>query len=400
MIKTRHILFLQSSSEQYGSGKIILQVLRLYRSESLTPVVVLTGPGPLVEELKEDGFLVRIQNLGILRRKYVNPAGLLNRFSKNLKAYRFLDQLHSEFKFELVYSNTLAVIVGAYWAKRNRLPHIWHIHEILPGPAPLVKLLSKMIDSSTPRPIAVSEAVSNHWKPKLKLAKMEVVHNAIPYDEFLKTYPTAKSELRLPVNKLIITMIGRINPGKGQLFFLDMASRISKTFPQCHFVLVGDPFPGYEYIQEEIRIAIIEKGISEKVIDLGFRKDISKIGDLKVGEWYPGLVTNITQFGAFVDIGIKENGLLHVSQISDTFVENAMTALKVGQVVKVQVLEVDYERGRISLTAKQGAQVNRAPTTGPSIGASKSQISKTQASTQSVANIKNNAFAGLKNLKL
>lgn len=277
MVKSRHILFLQSSSEQYGSGKIILQVLRLYRSEGLTPVVVLTGPGPLVEELKAEGFLVRIQNLGILRRKYVNPAGLLNRFNKNLKAYRFLDQLHSEFKFELVYSNTLAVIVGAYWAKRNRLPHIWHIHEILPGPAPLVKLLSKMIDSSTPRPIAVSEAVANHWKPKLKLAKMEVIHNGIPYDEFLKTYPTAKSDLGLPVDKLIITMIGRINPGKGQMFFMEMASRISRTYPQCYFVLVGDPFPGYEYIQEEIRFAIIEKGLSEKVIDLGFRTDIPKI---------------------------------------------------------------------------------------------------------------------------
>jgi glycosyltransferase involved in cell wall biosynthesis len=277
MIKTRHILFLQSSSEQYGSGKIILQVLKLYRSEGLTPVVVLTGPGPLVEELKAIGFIVRIQNLGILRRKYVNPAGLLNRFSKNLKAYRFLDQLHSEFKFELVYSNTLAVILGAYWAKKNRLPHIWHIHEILPGPALLVKLLSKMIDSSTPRPIAVSEAVVNHWKAKLKLAKPEVIHNGIPYDEFLKTYPAAKSQLGLPVDKLIITMIGRINPGKGQLFFLEMASRISRTFPQCHFVLVGDPFPGYECIQEEIRFAIIEKGLSEKVIDLGFRTDVPKI---------------------------------------------------------------------------------------------------------------------------
>lgn len=277
MIKTRHILFLQSSSEQYGSGKIILQVLKLYRSEGLTPVVVLTGPGPLVEELKAEGFIVRIQNLGILRRKYVNPAGLLNRFSKNLKAYRFLDQLHSEFKFELVYSNTLAVILGAYWAKKNRLPHIWHIHEILPGPALLVKLLSKMIDSSTPRPIAVSEAVVNHWKAKLKLAKPEVIHNGIPYDEFLKTYPAAKSQLGLPVDKLIITMIGRINPGKGQLFFLEMASRISRTFPQCHFVLVGDPFPGYECIQEEIRFAIIEKGLSEKVIDLGFRTDVPKI---------------------------------------------------------------------------------------------------------------------------
>lgn len=277
MPDSRHILFLQSSSEQYGSGKIILQVLRLYRSEGLSPVVVLTGPGPLAGELEAEGFIVRIQNLGILRRKYVNPAGLLNRLSKNLKAYRFLDELHSEFNFELVYSNTLAVIVGAYWAKRNNLPHIWHIHEILPGPIPLVKLLSKMIDNSTPRPIVVSEAVSNHWIAKLKLAKPEIIHNGIPYDEFLETYPNAKSEIGLPVDKLIITMIGRINPGKGQSFFLEMASRISKTYPQCHFVLVGDPFPGYEHIQDEIRMAIMEKGLEENVTDLGFRTDIPKV---------------------------------------------------------------------------------------------------------------------------
>lgn len=277
MPDSRHILFLQSSSEQYGSGKIILQVLRIYRSEGLTPVVVLTGPGPLAEELKAEGFIVRIQNLGILRRKYVNPAGLLNRLNKNLKAYRFLDELHSEFKFELVYSNTLAVIVGAYWAKRNNIPHIWHIHEILPGPIPLVKLLSKMIDSSTPRPIVVSEAVSNHWKPKLKLAKPEVIHNGIPYEEFLKTHPNAKSEIGLPVDKLIITMIGRINPGKGQSFFLEMASRISKTYPQCLFVLVGDPFPGYEHIQDEIRMAIKANSLEERVSDLGFRTDIPKV---------------------------------------------------------------------------------------------------------------------------
>lgn len=127
-----------------------------------------------------------------------------------------------------------------------------------------------------------------------------------------------------------------------------------------------------------------------------YRKDVSKIGDLKIGEWYPGLVTNITQFGAFVDIGIKENGLLHVSQISDAFVENAMTALKVGQVVKVQVLEVDYERGRISLTAKTGGEVNRSPSTGPRPQSSGKQIPKQPEAPA----LKNNAFAGLKNLKL
>ena len=130
-----------------------------------------------------------------------------------------------------------------------------------------------------------------------------------------------------------------------------------------------------------------------------YRKDISKIGDLKIGEWYPGLVTNITQFGAFVDIGIKENGLLHVSQISDTFVENAMTALKVGQEVKVQVLEVDFDRGRISLTAKKGEQVNRA--SGQSTGSRPQQQNSRQPTPPPPApELKNKAFAGLKNIKL
>ena len=131
-----------------------------------------------------------------------------------------------------------------------------------------------------------------------------------------------------------------------------------------------------------------------------YRKDVSKIGDLKIGEWYPGLVTNITQFGAFVDIGIKENGLLHVSQISDTFVENAMTALKVGQEIKVQVLEIDYDRGRISLTAKKGEQVARsAPSTsGPR--RNDNPTNKQMAAATADPKLKNNAFAGLKNLKL
>lgn len=133
-----------------------------------------------------------------------------------------------------------------------------------------------------------------------------------------------------------------------------------------------------------------------------YRKDVSKITDLKIGEWYPGQVTNITQFGAFVDIGIKENGLLHVSQISDNYVEDAMSALKVGQEVKVQVLDIDYDRGRISLTAKQGAQVNRSAQAAPgerprSNGPSKRDMEKAQAPAPA---LKNNAFAGLKNLKL
>lgn len=277
MTKPRNVLFLQSSSELYGSGKIILQVLKIYKTEGFHPVVVLTGTGPIQPLLEAEGISVYIQNLGILRRKYVNPRGLLNRLRKNLSAHRFLSQLHQKYRFELVYSNTLAVVVGAYWAKRNRLPHLWHIHEILPGPAPLVKLLSTLLDQSTAHPIAVSQAVANHWQPFLKKSKVQVIHNGIPYDPFLSAQPRLKTELGLTPETMLIGMIGRINPGKGQLFFLGLAEKLSQKYPNTHFVFVGDPFPGYEPILEELKKGIEEKGMGSRVSYLGFREDIPEI---------------------------------------------------------------------------------------------------------------------------
>lgn len=126
-----------------------------------------------------------------------------------------------------------------------------------------------------------------------------------------------------------------------------------------------------------------------------FAKGITDMKDLKKGEWYTGVVTNITMFGAFVDIGIKENGLLHISQISDTFVENATDKLKVGMELKVRVIEVDMERKRISLSCKSDSTPEAtSPSTGTNPGKGRSPQIPQQPS------FKNNAFAGLKNLKL
>jgi len=274
MAKQRNVLLLQSSSDLYGTGKIILQVLRLYQREGINVVVLLTGPGPLEEILRAEGFTVFIQNLGILRRKYVNPSGLLNRLSKNVKAYRFLNDLHSKYDFELVYSNTLAVIVGAYWAKQRNIPHQWHIHEIFGGPKPLVKFICNLMDSTTPRPIAVSHAVSNHWQPLLKKSKIQVVHNGIPYDEFLLELPQAKRKVGLPEDRLIVGMVGRVNPHKGQAFFLEIAERIVQKKLKVHFILVGDPFSGYESILEDLKQKIVDKNLKDHVSYLGYRTDV------------------------------------------------------------------------------------------------------------------------------
>lgn len=90
----------------------------------------------------------------------------------------------------------------------------------------------------------------------------------------------------------------------------------------------------------------------EKFETFSFTSGINKMQDLRVGMKLPGIVTNVTNFGAFVDIGVHQDGLVHVSQLSDTFVSDPKTAVKVAQKVMVTVTELDIDRKRIALTMK------------------------------------------------
>ncbi|WP_373526675.1 Tex family protein [Nostoc sp.] len=83
-----------------------------------------------------------------------------------------------------------------------------------------------------------------------------------------------------------------------------------------------------------------------------FREGIKEIKDLKVGMELEGIVTNVANFGAFVDIGVHQDGLVHISQLADRFVDDPNKVVKVGQVVKVQVLEINEKLKRISLSMK------------------------------------------------
>lgn len=86
-----------------------------------------------------------------------------------------------------------------------------------------------------------------------------------------------------------------------------------------------------------------------------FKAGIEKITDLEVGMRLDGVVTNVANFGAFVDIGVHQDGLVHISHLSDTFIKDPREAVKAGDMVKVKVLEVDVERKRIALSMKSDA---------------------------------------------
>lgn len=90
-----------------------------------------------------------------------------------------------------------------------------------------------------------------------------------------------------------------------------------------------------------------------------FRDDVRTMEDLKVGMELEGVVTNITAFGAFVDVGVHQDGLVHISQLADKFVTDPHEVVNVGDKIQVRVLEIDLARKRIALTARSGATPSR-----------------------------------------
>ena len=140
-----------------------------------------------------------------------------------------------------------------------------------------------------------------------------------------------------------------------------------------------------------------------------FQDGVEKLSDLTIGMKLEGTVTNVTAFGAFVDIGVHQDGLVHISELADTFVKDPHDVVKAGDVVSVRVKEVDIDRKRIALSMKrevsgtQGAHSKPQPSSGKD-RAGKDKPGKAGPQNYSAGPAKpaddSNPFAALKNLKL
>jgi uncharacterized protein len=117
-----------------------------------------------------------------------------------------------------------------------------------------------------------------------------------------------------------------------------------------------------KYVTEEIGLPTLKDIVQElekpgrdpreQFEVFAFEESVNEVSDLKIGMKLPGIVTNITKFGAFVDVGVHQDGLVHISQLSDSFVSDPTKAVKLQQKVMVTVTEVDVQRKRISLSMK------------------------------------------------
>ncbi len=122
-----------------------------------------------------------------------------------------------------------------------------------------------------------------------------------------------------------------------------------------------------------------------------FRDDVRTIDDLTPGMTLEGVVTNVTAFGAFVDLGVHQDGLVHISQLADRFVRDPNEVAKVGDKIKVRVMDVDLVRKRIMLTAKSGVIPQRTETHAPKGADQRAQAARPP----TAPSFKNNAFERL-----
>ena len=142
------------------------------------------------------------------------------------------------------------------------------------------------------------------------------------------------------------------------------------------------------YVTDKIGLPTLQDIVAElakpgrdprkEFVAVEFSKDINKISDLESGMTLPGIVTNVTAFGAFIDIGVHQDGLVHISQLADCFVKDPADVVKVQQKVTVRVLDVDLERKRIALSMKTESEARAKPESKPRKKASRQKTNNTR----------------------
>ena len=277
------ILLLHSSSDLYGASKIFLQTVQILKGQGHTCFVVVSSEGPLVEKLKQVDIPVIVINLGIIRRKYFTPLGIINRINKWRKASIFLNNYISKNGIEFVYANTTAVLLGAYLANKNKIKHIWHVHEIIEKPRFLFRFIQWIMKHYTTKIICVSKAVQDHWiknSPSLQ-TKIQIIYNGIgPIEK--STSINFKTHYEIPKEAIVIGMAGRVHFWKGQQYFLQIAKQLlqqnlnTNHTPPIYFIITGDAFPGYEYLVDEILAFIKENKLSDRIFYTGFEDQMDK----------------------------------------------------------------------------------------------------------------------------
>jgi len=278
----KSILFIHQSAELYGSDKTILMFISSLDKQKYKSIVVLPFDGPLKREFEKNGIEVVIAPVLKLYRKMFTPTNILKFFKEYKEGLKTLNELHKKHNFNIVYSHTLAALIGIVFAKKNNIKHLWHVQEIIAKPVIFNKGFVKLL-SIKANDVAVydSRTTMEFWiKNNPRLAKKsEFVCNGLDIKQ--KPEPNIENSLKIRndyfkvnQNELVIALVGRINSWKGQQLLLEAFNKIAQKYNNIKLVYLGSAPPNQEFFETDLKNKISEYGLNERVIIIPFQENI------------------------------------------------------------------------------------------------------------------------------
>lgn len=278
----KHILVIHQSAELYGSDKTILLFLSHLDKTKYRPVMVLPFEGPLKVELEKNGIEVVIAPVLKLYRKMFTPAGLVGFAKEYKKGMQILDDLHQKYQFDLVYSHTLAALIGIFFSKRRNVKHLWHVQEIIARPKPVNAIFKKLLTWKR-NDVAVYDSIQTmkFWADDIPALskKSHAIWNGLDHDSIPAITHTEVAAIRRDFFKadeqtIVIGLVGRINSWKGQPLLVDAYAKIAAEFPQTRLVFLGSPPPNQDFFLDDLNAQISRLELQSRIEIIPFQQNI------------------------------------------------------------------------------------------------------------------------------
>lgn len=280
----KRVLIINQSSELYGSDKVVLQLL-LDFPDGYSPIVVVEGDGPLVDILNKKGIPVLFSPVLKIKR---DDWGLLFPFRFLFKTIRSVFALRSHLKglkIDLVHSNSITVFLGAFYAAMFRIPHLWHVHEIVEHPAAAAKYYPKIVSFFSRLVIFNSKATASQFRryAPATIGKSRLIYNGqerkVPFYGKKARAISRKTLFGVSDDEVIIGLVGRISRLKGQKVLLDAFCKLAPSQPNVILAFIGSPPDGQEHFLDNLCESIAASGLAHRIRVLGFQSNVWDVYD-------------------------------------------------------------------------------------------------------------------------
>ena len=282
----KNIFFISISCDMYGSSKVLLSLVLQIKENSreYNPIVCLPPEqGPLREKLAEAGIEIIEMPVVKLTRSMLKSLNFIKLIKEYLKAKRIFKAHIKGRSVDIIQSNTLATLFGAWYCRFRKPKHIMHVHEIMDRPKIATwffKLILKYFCDEVVYNSEATAAFYNQVSPALK-RKSRTIVNGVDQTE-ARISEEKKKQIRARLfgageNEIVIGLVGRINRLKGHELSLKAFRQLIPAYPNLKLCFIGSPPPGQEHFLSNLEAKIQQDDLEEQVRIIGFQEEVFSI---------------------------------------------------------------------------------------------------------------------------